>query len=187
MDERCRDRAEYGQQRSFEPAADPGEIDENNREHHRRGLREHVTASHVGELMRDHGLELGGRQCAEQTGRQGDRGARGTAAGGQRPRKAVRDQVELRRDDPELGRERVDGRAQQRVLGERILPRAEHSEQRAVRVRVDRERCEQGAEDEHRRRLRGPAERAERGSTRNGNEEQRLRAIEAGARSHHAR
>ena len=121
-------------------------------------------------------LELGRRQRAEQAGRERDRRAGGPAAGGERARIAVRDQVELRRHDAELGRERVHGRAQERVLGERVLPGAEHPEQRAVRVRVDGERGEQRAEDEHRRRLR-PAERpAERA-------EERRRAISA--TSHH--
>ena len=38
VDERCRDRAEDGKQRSLEPAAEPGHLDEHDREQHGRGL-----------------------------------------------------------------------------------------------------------------------------------------------------
>ena len=62
MDERGRDRAEHGEQRPLEPAADPGEVDEDDGEHDGEGLDEDVAAAHVRELVRDHGLELGRAQ-----------------------------------------------------------------------------------------------------------------------------
>ena len=72
VDECRRDRAEHGQQRPLEPAADPRKVDEDDGEHHRGGLRENVAAAHVGELVRDHGLELRRRQRTEQAGRERD-------------------------------------------------------------------------------------------------------------------
>ena len=164
VDERGCDRAEDREQRPFEPATDPGEVDQDDGEHDGGGLRQDVPATDVRELVRDHGLELGGRQRTEQAGGERDRRAGRPAPRGERARIPVGNQVELRRHDAELGRERIHRRAQQRVLGERVLPGAEHPEERSIGIRVHGERGEQGAEHEHGRRLRPaerPAQRAE--------------------------
>ena len=58
---------------------------------------EHVAAADVRELVREHRLELGRRQRAEQSGRTERSRTRRTAAGRERTRKAVGDQIELRR------------------------------------------------------------------------------------------
>ena len=89
MDERRRDRAEDGEQRALEPAAEPGHLDEHDREQHGRGLDEHVAAAHVRELVREHALELGRAQRPEQPGGDRERRALRAAAGGERARKAV--------------------------------------------------------------------------------------------------
>ena len=112
---------------------------------------EYVAAPHVRQLVREHALGAQpGLIAPEQSGGDRERRALRPSSGRERAREAVLDQVELRRPDSQLSRERVHGRAQDRILGERILTRSEHSEERTVRVRVDGETREERAEDEHR-------------------------------------
>ena len=145
------DRPEDEQQRPREKATEPARLHQRRREQHRERLREHVEAADVGELVRDHRVELLAAGDAQQPRRDDERGAAGPAPDDERPREAVVDQAELRRRDLELRRDPVGRRAQQRILGERERPRVEHSEQRPVTEPVDRDRRAECAEREQRR------------------------------------
>ena len=126
------------------------------------------------ELVGDDRLELGGGRRAEQARAERERGAPGPAADDERAGKAVVDQGELRRRDPELRGERSIVERRSRILRERERPRAEHPEQGPVAEPVDGDRGEQCAEREQhalRSRTDQPAEPAascERGSRRAG-------------------
>ena len=171
MHEGRRGRAEHGEQRPLEKATDPRELDQHDREHRREGLYEHVAGADVRELVGDHAFELRRWQRHEQPRADRERGAARTAPCHERPREAVVDQVQLRRQDPELRREHVHGRAKPWILGERELAGAEHPEQGAIGVRIHGRRREQRAEDEERRSpvaADRPADRAERTRTGSG-------------------
>jgi hypothetical protein len=62
VDDRRRDRSEHEQQGAREEPADAAQLDERRSDDDRRRLDEHVARADVGDLVREHALELGGRQ-----------------------------------------------------------------------------------------------------------------------------
>ena len=91
------------------------------------------------------------RQRRQQAGAHDHRGAPGPAADREEPRKAVVDQVQLRRQHDGDRRDPVDRRSQQRRLGERERPGPEHAEQCPIADPRDTERRQQRSEREQRR------------------------------------
>ena len=151
MDESGRDRREDVEQEAREPAPDAARLDQGRGEEDDERLDEDVAPSHVSELVRDRRLELLRAQRLQRPRGDSDRRARRPAADDEQPREPVGDDVQLRRADGELGGDGVGSRAQQRVLGERERPGAEHPEQCAVAVAVHTHRREKRAEAEEER------------------------------------
>ena len=83
-------------------AADSRCLDQHHREHGREGLHEHVTRTHVGELVREDALELGRGKRAQQACAERERRTAWAAPGNECTWEPVVDQVQLRRQDPEL-------------------------------------------------------------------------------------
>ena len=140
MHEGGRDRPEHGEQRALEPPAHAGKVDQQHRQHHREGLHEDVPAACAARgRARLRARPAAARRGAPSTRR---RPSRSAAARSQGPRIPVRDQVGFGGRIAELRRQCIDGRSQDRILRERVLASAEHSEQSPVGVCIDRERGE---------------------------------------------
>ena len=65
--ERGSDGAKDGEQRPLEPTANPRGLDEHDGEHDGEGLHQHGPAADMRELVRQHALEVRGRDRADQT------------------------------------------------------------------------------------------------------------------------
>ena len=144
MDARGRDRAEHEQERPLQPAADAAQLDERRGEHDGGRLDDDVAVPDVRELVREHALELGGRARRDAAGADRERGAARAAAGRERARQPVRDQIQPRLGHPRDRGQARDVRMEQRRLADGQLTRADHAEHDPVEVPV-------GAADEQER------------------------------------
>jgi hypothetical protein len=183
----CRDRSEHEEQCALEPAAYPAQLDHRCGQHDHRCLQHDVAVLHVGELVRDHALELGGRTRGQDSGAESERRVRGAAPGRECDRQAVGNEIEARLHDARPRGEPLDRRMQQRRLRDRKLPRAHHAEHDAIErpVRADDE--QQRAEDEDRQKphaVERPADEREQ-SAHTGQQDPRLHDVAHGDEAAH--
>jgi len=130
--ERRPDGSEDHDEKPRQEPADARQLEQRRREEHDLGLREDVAGSDVRELVRQDRVQLPRSERRHETGADRQRGAARVASDDERTWKAVVEQLEARRRDPDIPRQPVDRRAEQRILGEGVLACAEHPEERAI-------------------------------------------------------
>src|SRR5437899_86363 len=97
-----------------------------------------VAVSHVRELVCDHALELGAIHLVQEAAGDGDRGVTRVAPGGERVRRRILDDVELRRRDTESEGEGLDDVVQDLLLVETDRTRSDLREDHLVAGKVGR-------------------------------------------------
>ena len=119
------------EQGALEKAADPAELEQRCGEQHDGRLDDDVAIADVGELVRQHALDLGGRQ-GEQAHRERDRRRPHATAGGEAERRASVDHIQPRLDHLSARRESRDNCVEVGVFAFGQLARAEHAHDRPI-------------------------------------------------------
>src|SRR5919202_434650 len=148
--ERGGHRAEHEEESSGEPSAEATRLYESGRDHDGGRLDDDVAVADVGEPVRQPSFELSRGQRRDEPCADGKRGCAWAAAGRERARVPVRDQVQPRLRYAGDRRETLDGRVQDGGLAERKLAGADEAERDAIRVPVGAAGEQEGAEHEDR-------------------------------------
>ena len=101
-------------------------------------------------LVREHAFELCGRSHRDERVAEGDRGASRPAAGRERARMPVPDEIEPGLRDPGPSSQALDTLVERGHLAGQELLRADHAERDPVGVDVDGSRQQKRAENQHR-------------------------------------